>query len=84
MALISPSDRVSTGNSLNPFQIAHNPLFTAREKIELLQRLKAEVRGAPSALDEIGFSPDEIDDAIAEVRERVQNGESEQFPGARH
>jgi Holliday junction resolvasome RuvABC DNA-binding subunit len=74
MALDSAEDRQGGRDNLNPFQIAHNSLFTAREKIELLQRLKAEVTGAASATHALGFTPEEIDEAIAEVREGAQKG----------
>ena len=74
MAFDSAEDRQGGRDSLNPFQIAHNSLFTAREKIELLQRLKAEVSGAVSATHAVGFTPEEIDEAIAEVRAGTQQG----------
>jgi hypothetical protein len=56
-------------------QIAHNPLFTAREKIDLLNRLKAEVTGEAANPDELGYDPDEIDAAIQEIKLEVQDGE---------
>ena len=74
MAVDTAEDRQGGRDNLNPFQIAHNSLFTAREKIELLQRLKAEVSGATSATHDIGFTPEEVDEAIAEVREGAQKG----------
>jgi hypothetical protein len=55
-------------------QIAHNSLFTAREKLELLTELKAQSATAGDRGGDIGFSMDEIDEAIAEVRQGVQNG----------
>lgn len=58
----------------SPMQIAHNPLFTAREKIEMLNELKAEVTGRETNPDHLGYSPDEIDAAIAEIRQEVQDG----------
>ena len=60
---------------LAPMQIAHNPLFTTREKISLLQRLRAEVRGALENELDVGLSPAEIDEAIEEVKLSAQNGE---------
>ena len=39
-------------------QIAHNPLFTAREKIDLLNRLKAEVTGQDVNPDHLAFDPE--------------------------
>ena len=58
----------------SPMQIAHNPLFTAREKIEMLNELKSEVTGREANPDHLGYSPDEIDAAIAEIRQEVQDG----------
>jgi len=54
--------------------IAHNSLFTAREKLELLNQLKADATGAGQEGDDLGFDAEEVDQAIAEVREGVQNG----------
>jgi hypothetical protein len=59
----------------SPMQIAHNPLFTAREKIELLNQLKAEVTGERANPDNLGYDPEEIDAAIAEIRTEVQDGQ---------
>jgi len=59
----------------SPMQIAHNPLFTAREKIEMLNRLKAEVTGEAANPDDLAFDPAEIDAAIAEIKLEVQNGD---------
>lgn len=59
----------------SPMQIAHNPLFTAREKIELLNQLKAEVTGEDANPDNLGYDPQEIDAAIAEIRLEVQEGQ---------
>ena len=67
-------DRMGGRGQLNPMQIAHNSLFTAREKIDLLNQLKAEVTGAQAEGDPVAFDPEEIDQAIAEVREGVQRG----------
>ena len=59
----------------SPMQIAHNPLFTAREKIDLLNQLKAEVTGEAANPDHLGYDPDEIDAAIEEIKLEVQDGE---------
>lgn len=59
----------------SPMQIAHNPLFTAREKIDLLTRLKAEVTGEYANPDKLAFGADEIDAAIEEIRLEVQDGQ---------
>ena len=58
----------------SPMQIAHNPLFTAREKIDLLNQLKAEVTGDAANPDNLAFDPSEIDSATAEIRLEVQAG----------
>ena len=59
----------------SPMQIAHNPLFTAREKIDLLNQLKAEVTGESANPDDLGYDPDEIDAAIQEIKLEVQDGQ---------
>jgi hypothetical protein len=59
---------------ITPMGIAHHSLFTAREKIELLNQLKADATGAGMEGTELGFSPVEIDEAIAEVRQGAQRG----------
>jgi hypothetical protein len=56
-------------------QIARNPLFTAREKIDLLNRLKAEVTADATGPDTLGYEPDEIDAAIQDIKLEVQRGE---------
>lgn len=66
--------RMGGRDQLNPMQIAHHTLFTAREKIDLLKQLKAEATGAQAEGDPVAFEPAEIDRAIAEVREGVESG----------
>jgi len=74
MAFDSLKQRMGGGDQLNPMQIAHHTLFTAREKIALLTQIKAEATGAQTEGDAVAFEPEEIDRAIAAVREGVQNG----------
>ncbi len=74
MVFDSLRERMGGGDNLNPHQIAHNSLFTAKEKLELLNQLKAQVSGAQQDGSEVGFDADEIDAAIAEVRQGVQDG----------
>lgn len=69
------STRMGGWDHFTPMQIAHNALFTAKEKLDLLHRIKAEVSGAVQNEDDLGFSPQEVDEAIAEVRLGAQNGE---------
>jgi len=73
MVFDSLRERMGGSDNLSPMQIAHHTLFTAKEKIDLLQQLKAEVNGANANGNEVGFSADEIDAAISEVRQGVQN-----------
>jgi hypothetical protein len=69
-----PMDATERGESrTSPMQIAHNPLFTAREKIDLLNQMKAEVTGEGSNPDNLAFEPSEIDAAIEEIKLNVQN-----------
>ena len=75
MVFDSLRDRMGGRDNVTPLSIAHNSLFTAKEKIELLNQLKADVTVASQEGRELGFDPEEIDEAIAEVRLGVQNGE---------
>ena len=74
MVFDSLPERMGGSDNLTPMTIAHNSLFTAKEKIELLNQLKADVTGASQEGTELGFNADEIDQAIEEVRQGVQNG----------
>ena len=61
-------------DQLNPMQIARHTLFTAREKFDLLNQLKAEATGAQVEGDPVAFEPEEIEMAIAHVRDGVARG----------
>ena len=74
MVFDSLKARVGGQDNVTPMQIAHNSLFTAREKIELLNQLKADVTGAQQEGRPIDIDTDEIDAAIAEVHQGVQDG----------
>lgn len=78
MALEELQDRTSDQTALMPLQIANNPLLTAREKLDLLTRLRAEVTGALENSRDLGLSPGEIDRAIDEVKLDVENGIGEE------
>jgi hypothetical protein len=71
--LDSDKNRAGGSDRLTPLQIAHHPLFTAHEKIRLLQELKDEATGVEPNEDDLGFSASEIDEAIAEVRLGAQD-----------
>ena len=75
MAFDSSGARMGGKDNFTPMQIAHNTLFTAKEKLDLLHLIKAEVTGAVQNEDDLGFSPEEIDEAIAEVKLEAQHGE---------
>ena len=68
------SDRMGGRDNVTPMRIAHNTLFTAREKLELLQQLKADAAVAEQEGAPLGFDAEEIDQAIEEVRQGVQDG----------
>jgi hypothetical protein len=61
-------------DNLTPMEIAHQTLFTAKEKIALLNQLKADAAVAAQEGRQITINGDEIDAAIAEVRRGVQDG----------
>ena len=67
-------DRMGGKDHLTPMEIATNTLFTAREKIELLNQLKADVTGAQTEGDPMAFEPEEIDAALTHVHEGVASG----------
>ena len=74
MVFDSLKDRMGGQDNVTPMEIAHHTLFTAREKIELLNQLKADATVAAQEGREISVDADEIDEAIAEVRQSVQDG----------
>ena len=58
-------------STLAPMLIARHPLFTAREKLGLLQAIRAEI-SAPGTASDLGT--DEVDAAIADVKQRIESG----------
>jgi hypothetical protein len=74
MVFDSLKDRMGGQDNVTPMEIAHHTLFTAKEKIELLNQLKADAAVAAQEGREIAVESDEIDAAIAEVRQGVQDG----------
>ena len=66
-------DRAGGSERISPMQVAHHPLLTAREKLELLHELK--LTATADAAAEHGFSAEEIDEAIQEVKLGVQTGQ---------
>lgn len=74
MAFDSTKVRMGGRGHFTPMEIAQHSLFTAREKLDLLNEIKIEVSGATHH-DDLGFAPEEVDDAITEVRLRAQRGE---------
>lgn len=78
MAFESLEYRADDHSAPMPVQIAHNPSLTAREKLDLLTRLKAEVTGALENSEDLGLTPGEIDQAIDEVKLDAENGFGEE------
>lgn len=68
---IHGGDRSIVANS-SPMEIAENPLYSNDEKIELLNRLKAEVTGHSGNPDQLDYEPEEVDEAIQAVKLRMQ------------
>lgn len=64
------SDRSAAKRS--PMELVGDPLRSTREKIELLNRLKADVTGNDSNPDGIAYSAEEIDEAIAALELKSQ------------
>jgi hypothetical protein len=57
-----------------PVDIARNDALTAREKIDLLRRLRAELTGEHANPEVLAFDIAEIDRAIEEVRRHAREG----------
>lgn len=74
MAFESLEYRADDHSAPMPVQIAHNPSLTAREKLDLLTRLRAEVTEALENSEDPGLTPDQIDEAIAEVKLDAESG----------
>jgi hypothetical protein len=68
------SEPVNGQSSITPEGIAHNDLFTAKEKIELLNQLKADFTVTQQEGLEPAFSLEEIDRAISDVRQDIKEG----------
>lgn len=66
--------RMGGRDNLTPMQIAQHSLFTAREKLELLNDLKIAATNASSDPDDVRLDPEEIDSAIAHVRQGAADG----------
>lgn len=75
MIFDSLRDRAGGRTHLAPMEIAHHSLLTAREKIELLDDLKTRAGQADANDERYGYSAEEVDEAIAEVRLGSQRGE---------
>ena len=63
--------RGRTAGQFTPMEIAHHQLFTAREKIAQLRRLKAEVTAEHCDTEALGFDTGDIDRAIEEVKQNA-------------
>ena len=78
------SDSLNEGTArpdgVRPMDIAHNDRFTAKEKIELLNQLKADITVAQQEGREPGIALEEIDRAIAEVRQDIEGGHGPETP----
>lgn len=74
MAINDPVVNRDGIDSRMPMHIAHNPALTAREKLDVLNRLRVEVTGALENGENPGFTPAQIDEAIGEVKLDAENG----------
>lgn len=66
-------------STLDPMRIANHPLFTAREKIELLEELRDGVTRAVDGPGVVEFSPEEIEAAIDEVKQAAERGATDRL-----
>lgn len=69
-----PSQTTGQQDAVTPMGIAHNDLFTAKEKIALLNQLRADIAVAQQEGRDPAIAVEEIDRAIAEVRQDIEAG----------
>lgn len=62
MIFLGPRDL----DTFTPMQIAHHPHLSKGEKLELLKDLK-DVADGTAESDDLGFPPEDIDEAISDV-----------------
>lgn len=74
MVFDSREHRAGARDSLDPMRIAQHPLFTAKEKIELLSQLRDEISGTALGERDLGFGAAEIEAAIQDVRRGARDG----------
>lgn len=74
MSLDSAENRTGARQGLSPMEIAGHPLFTVREKLDLLAELRAGLDDSAAMADGLGFTAAEVDAAIAAVRQQVVDG----------
>lgn len=77
------SHHPSGSADVNPMRIAHHPLFTPREKLDLLRRLRAEVAAQEHFLEE-GLSAGDIEIAMETVRDRLEDAARPSASGGPH
>ena len=76
------SQQTGHGKTLTPMHIANHPLFTPREKIELLQAIRQQISGLSADNYGSNFATADVDTAIGIVRRKVRAGASQRFaPG---
>jgi hypothetical protein len=69
-----PSQAGGQQDAVTPMGIAHNDLFTAKEKIALLNQLRADITVAQQEGRDPEIAVEEIDRALAEVRQDIEEG----------
>ena len=80
MAFDSLRDRIGSHEGVTPLGIAHNDLFTAKEKLELLHQLRADLTVAQQEGLNPGIDPQDIDHAISVVRQDIEAGVGQETP----
>jgi hypothetical protein len=80
MPFDSLRDRIGPSEGVTALGIAHNDLFTPKEKLELLNQLKADLTVAQQEGLDPGIDPQDIDHAIAVVRQDIEAGVGTETP----
>jgi hypothetical protein len=76
MAFEPETGRTDENAPLTPMHIARHPTFTAKEKMDLLQQLKAEAVSIAENGMPVAFELSDIDTAIEDVKRSAEEGEN--------
>jgi hypothetical protein len=76
-----PTEGATGDLKLLPMEIALNSLLSAREKLDLLHRMRADLTTEHAHPEDIGFDLEAIDKALDSVRQGVETGDGTEAAG---